>query len=190
MNNLAIIQNGESPATAVGLAVGSVDEFERRLFTERRPMRFSDGDEAVEKWIAEMRTLAGNLQDRHARMLSRYRSLQSIEPDCAGPISNAISDNLRPIGAKIAPNLSGEQALAWRKAIVMALSDMPPDIVVLAVRKTLHTPMQFLSEVETKVRENAALPMVRLRNAAHSYEELTRQALPNIAGEIKDAMPI
>lgn len=147
-------------------------------------MRFSDGEEAVDAWRSNMLALAGDLERRQVRMLSRYRSLLSLEPDCAGPISNGISDSLRPIGAKIAPNLSAEQALAWRKAIVMALSDMPPDVIVLAVRKTIHAPMQFLSEVETKIRESARWPMLKLRNAADAYEEITRKSLPSISGEI------
>lgn len=190
MGNLAIIRNDESPATAVGLAVGSVDEFELRLFSGKRPFEFQDGREAVEKWRAEMLTLAGDLDIRHQRMKERYMPTLAIEPSCAGPISNEISDNLRPIGAKIAPHLSGEQATAWRKAIVMALSDMPPDVVLLAVRKTMHTPMQFLSEVETKVRENAATPMLRLRNAASAYQALLPRDLPHISGEISEPMPI
>lgn len=190
MGNLAIIRNDESPATAVGLAVGSVDEFEIRLFSGKRPYEHSDGRAAVDNWRRDMIALAGEPEARHRRLSERYRSTKDIEPTSSGPISNDLSDNLRPIGAKIAPQLSGEQATAWRKAIVMALSDLPPDVALMAVRKTMHTPMQFLSEVETKVRENAAIPMMKLRTAALSYEKLMGRDLPRISGEIKDEMPI
>jgi hypothetical protein len=190
MGNLAIIRNNESPATAASLAVGSVDEFELRLFSGKRPYEHMDGRAAVDNWRRDMIALAGEPEARHLRLSERYRSVKDIEPTCAGPISNELSDNLRPVGAKIAPHLSGEQATAWRKAIVMALSDLPPDVALLAVRKTMHTPMQFLSEVETKVRENAAKPMQKLRNAASAYGKLMGRDLPHISGEIGTEVPL
>lgn len=190
MGNLAVIRNNESPATAVNLAVGSVDEFELRIFSGKRPYEHTDGRAAVDNWRKDMIALAGEPESRHLRMSERYRSVKDIEPSCAGPISNELSDTLRPIGAKIAPHLSGEQATAWRKAIVMALSDLPPDVALLAIRKTMHTPMQFLSEVETKVRESAAIPMMKLRNAASAYGKLMGRDLPRISGEIGNEIPL
>lgn len=99
-----------------------------------------------------------------------------------GPETNAIADALRPIGAKLAPSMSHEQAVAWRCAVVLALSDLPARIALYGVRKAIHRPMQFLNEVDGVAREYANEALDRQRNALHRLKrmraEIERAANP------------
>ena len=159
------------PATAVGLAVGSVDDFEVKLFTSHRPTKWEDPNGLAE-WRESMIALGGDLTRRKNILGKRMSALKEIEPECNGTISKQVGDLLRPIGAKIAPQLSSEQATAWRKALVMALSDLPPDVSILAIRKAIHTPMKFLNEVEEAVRAHASIGVTRLNLAASKFNDL------------------
>ena len=158
------------PATSIGLAVGLVSEFERRLFEERRPYSFEDGQDALDAWALAMRDIAPH--DAHDRIAARFVPLKDIEPHTDGPLSRQLGNILRPIGAKIAPHLSGEQAAAWRKAMVMALSDIPADVAIPAATEAIHQPMKFLSDVETAIRDAAQPRILRMNRAAGNFDVL------------------
>jgi len=115
---------------------------------------------------------AGDLSRRRFILARRMTPLKDVEPDCNGELSKQAGDILRPIGAKIAPQLSSEQATAWRKAVVLALSDLPPDVMILALRDAIHTPMKFLNEVEEAVRAKASIGVNRLNVAASKLNDL------------------
>lgn len=149
----------ETPAAAVGLAVGSVDAFERILFDFR--------DRTPPEELGKLATA-----DSERRVNRRFAALKDIEPDTSGPASNQLGDILRPVGAKIAPHLSGEQATAWRKAMVMALSDLPADVAITAARAVIHQPMQFLSEVEIAIRKQAGPAIAVFNMAARKWNKL------------------
>jgi hypothetical protein len=108
--------------------------------------------------------------------------LKQFEPALDGQTSRLIEDHLRPIGAKIDPRISAEQAQAWRKAMLLALSDLPSAVVLRSVREAVHRPYQFLNEVEAAVREIAAVHMENRRLALvrlkRWHAELERAAMP------------
>ena len=87
--------------------------------------------------------------------LSSPVTLADEDPGLSGNLAEAIENNLRPIGAKVSPTISDAQALAWRKAMVLALSDLPARIALYATGKAIHRPFKYLNEVEVVVREIA-----------------------------------
>lgn len=159
-------------------ADGFRDDFERRLF---QPIpyhaRGNGGSETYRAWIEEMRELMGQPEQRLADMKARSRPLKLSEPATDGYLSRQAGDMLRPIGAKIAPHLSGEQATAWRKAVVMALSDLPAHAILSALPKALHKPMRFLSDVETEVRQIADKEICALNVAIDALCDLTNSSV-------------
>ena len=175
------LANPGKPATAVGLAVGSVDAFEERLFdlksTTVSEWRDPDG---YQEWVTAMTGLAGDIRRRRDALAYRCKPLNEIEPECDGPLSKEAGDLLRPIGAKVSPGLSLEQATAWRKAVVMALSDMPPDILLISLRKALHVPFKFLNEVEEAVRNHSKAPRAILALGVSRLNRMLPKDVPDI----------
>lgn len=169
------------PATAVGLAVGVVDAFDERLFDLKSttPAEWRD-QSAFQAWVTTMTDIAGDLEKRRDELADRCKALHEIEPDCNGPLSRQAANLLCPIGAKVSPGLSHEQATAWRKAVVMALSDMPPDILLVSLRKTLHIPFRFLNEVEEAVRNESRAARAILALGASRLNRLLPEGVPAI----------
>lgn len=120
--------------------------------------------------------------------------LNRQEPALDGPLARIIEDSLRPIGAKIDPRISAEQATAWRKAMLLALSDLPGTITLKATRKAIHRPMQFLNEAETIIRELAAEAMEQQRTALWRLKrwqaDIERAANPQPAIEAPPSKPV
>lgn len=175
----------ETPAQEVGLAVGLLSAAEAALF-KPSPFnpRFSqdyDRDKMAvfESWRENTLALTDNWGAVHDAMAKRCKPIKAFEPNCDGQFSRQLGDMLRPIGAKMAPHLSGEQATAWRKAMVMALSDLPPDIAINATQSAIHVPMQFLSEVETNIRKCAKDTITKMQVALGRLAEL-KPDLPSI----------
>lgn len=81
---------------------------------------------------------------------------------------------LRPIGAKIAPTMSEEQVQVWLSAMVAALSDLPTRIAIRAAQDALHSPLRFINEVETVIREKAQDARRRYDLARHRLERMAR----------------
>lgn len=102
-------------------------------------------------------------------------TLAEEEPGLKGGLSTAIEDNLRPIGAKVAPTISDAQAEAWRKAMMLALSDLPARIALYATGKAVHRPYNFLNEIEFAVREIAAEASARQRVALARLQKWLRE---------------
>jgi hypothetical protein len=105
-------------------------------------------------------------------------ALKTIDPALKGEEAIRVADALRPFGAKIAPTIRASEARAWRMALVIALSDLPPLIALRAAKRAIHVPMQFLNEVEGHIRaaatemvEQQRVALVRLRRL---HEELDR----------------
>lgn len=151
--------------------VGFRDEFERNLFSPVH--NFGGLNPKYEAWREKMLELMGDPAEREQRMWEMCIPIKSAEPSADGQISRAIGDMLRPIGAKIAPHLSGEQATAWRKAVVMALGDLPAHVVVEVLPLAIHKPMRFLSDVETEIRRLANTEITRMNNAVAALADLT-----------------
>lgn len=93
-------------------------------------------------------------------------ALKELEPTLAGPLSDAVTKNLRPIGAKILPTATPAQVKEWRTAVLMALSDLPPRVLTYASAKAIHTPFNFLNEVEAEIRRIAGEAIDKQRTAA------------------------
>lgn len=93
--------------------------------------------------------------------------LSVVEPKLNGPLTQAITTALRPIGAKIAPTMNDQQAQAWMAGVVLALSDLPAKIALYGVRKAIHRPMAFPNEVDGVAREFAEEALNKQRTALH-----------------------
>lgn len=104
--------------------------------------------------------------------IEQAKSLAEIEPKLNGPHAEAVLDALRPIGAKIDPRMDANQGTAWRAAVTMALSDLPPRIALYAVRKTVHVPMSFLNEVEREARKIATEALERQTTALYRLKRM------------------
>lgn len=132
--------------------------------------------------------------------ISSYESvkpLMHVEPRLDGPQSRAVADFLRPIGAKIAPTMSGEQANTWRAAMVLALSDLPPRVAQKATRLAIHKPMLFINEAETEIRKIAAdmeaknrLALYRLRTMRAEIERAGNPDQKQIADRHSDPITV
>ncbi len=91
--------------------------------------------------------------------------LKQFEPKLDGMLSAKVKGPLSTIGSKIRPDLSAPQATAWIDAMVIALSDLPPNVAAKAAERALHVAFQFPSEVEGKLREFANEHLQRIENA-------------------------
>lgn len=100
--------------------------------------------------------------------------LKRAEPGLDGQVSRLVEDGLRPIGAAVDPRLSPEQAKAWRKALLLKLSNIPGDVLVAAVRRSLHTSFRFLGDVEEDVRQQAERIKLERRVALMRLERWQR----------------
>lgn len=108
----------------------------------------------------------------------RLRPLKELEPENDGPMSQAVLEAFAPIGAKMRPDMSQDQALHWGTAIVLAFSDLPPFVVVKAMKEAIHVPFRFPNDVEAGIRDIASKEMIKHRQAQRRLqlmmEELER----------------
>ena len=127
--------------------------------------------------------------DGIAQALAELRApklpLKRAEVGLDGPMSRLVEDGLRPIGAAVDPRLSPEQAKAWRKALLLKLSNIPGDILVAAVRRSMHTTFRFLADVESDVRKQAEAikqeQQIALMRLERWQRDLERAKVPAIA---------
>ncbi|UIJ43711.1 hypothetical protein LZK98_11480 [Sphingomonas cannabina] len=94
------------------------------------------------------------------------------DPDKFGAMSTRLGDELALLATKIAPTMSEGQADAWVKVMVAALSDLPGRVAIEAARQALHRPMEFISQVEGVVREQAVLVAARHHTALSRLRSL------------------
>lgn len=85
----------------------------------------------------------------------RLVSLRTAEPKLSGALARSVADAFAPMGAKMRPDMSPEQAGFWTAALVKAFSDLPPFIVKAALEEAIHIPFEFPTQMEVKVREIA-----------------------------------
>lgn len=83
------------------------------------------------------------------------------DPDAPGRFTVGLGDDLAMLLTKVSPGLGTEQADAWIKVMVTALSDLPGRVSREAAQTALHRPMNFANEIETEVRKLAAGLMAR-----------------------------
>jgi hypothetical protein len=100
--------------------------------------------------------------------------LKRLEAALNGEVSKWVEDALRPIGAAVDPRLSPEQAKAWRKALLVKLSNLPADVLLAAVRRSHHTAFKFLADVEADVRLQAEAVVKERRLALERLERWQR----------------
>lgn len=150
------------------------------------PGTFSAADigEALDiarRWQVPLKALepGGMVRDGEAELGFRFDGMTA-----------KLVDALRPLGIKIAPTMSPQQAGGWLAAMVAALSDLPPRVSVRAAQEAIHTPMSFINEVEAAVRAKAELVAARyslaLRRLERMQREIAEAAKPSrllIAGE-------
>lgn len=91
--------------------------------------------------------------------------LKSIEPGCVGEMSTKINQSLAMIGMKVRPEMPADQCRGWVNAVMVALSDLPPAILVRSAADAMHTCFEFLTNVEAKVREIAEARVETNRHA-------------------------
>lgn len=124
-------------------------------------------------------------------------SLMHAEPKMDGPGTKAILDALRPIGAKVCPTMSADEATTWRKAMALALSDLPGSVALKAVRRAIHQPLRFISDAETVIREIAReiearnnLALRRLRMMRAEIERAANPTQKQIADRANDPITV
>ena len=119
-------------------------------------------------------------------------SLRHHEPKLDGSLCATIKGYLSTIGAKIRPDLSPDQAMSWVNAMVIALSDLPPNVAHKATERALHVPFQFPSEVEVKLREFADEHMERMATAIRRLKAMEDEINRAIHGkpQLTDERPV
>jgi hypothetical protein len=130
---------------------------------------------------------AANAQDLAAAIAELEQpqlALKKSEPRLDGPMSKALEDALRPIGAAIDPRIADEQAKVWRKALLLKLSNLPGRLAVKATQAAAHEPFEFFSQVEKVIRQKAdeakVAQEVALMRLQRWQRELERAAVPQI----------
>jgi hypothetical protein len=101
--------------------------------------------------------------------------------------ANRMKDALRPIGAKLMPNLAEDRCTAWLVALVAALSDLPVRCVTEAAETGLHHVFQFPNEVEAFLRKDAVERRERWQRGVQSLERI-RAAILRVS-DPKPALP-
>ena len=91
--------------------------------------------------------------------------LVTYEPRLDGSLSATVRAHLNTIGAAMRPDLSGDQAASWVNAMLIKLSDLPPNVAAKATERALHVAFEFPSQVEAKVRELAQEHIDRIDQA-------------------------
>lgn len=154
-----------------GNQVGHRPEPDREL---ARALLAAVGDVVDYAYLARSHT-AGQVGATKAELVRSQTPLATIEPKLDGSQSRTLRDCLCTIGAKIRPDLSGDQASAWVGALMVAFSDLPPHVATKAAQRALHVPFEFPSQVEAKVRELAQEHMERIDIAIRRCDQLARE---------------
>lgn len=103
--------------------------------------------------------------------------LKEAEPAGGKPgrLTTGLGDDLAMLVTKVAPTMSAEQADAWIKVVVLALSDLPGRVAREAAQAALHRPMRFPSDIEAAVRAEAGNIMNRHVIACSRLRELATE---------------
>ncbi len=94
--------------------------------------------------------------------INGFRSVSSLKEQIAsdrasvGKIMASARDALRPIGAKLAPGMTQNQADAWLDALVMSLQAYPLATIVKVGRRAVEEPFPYgINSVDAKLHEIA-----------------------------------
>lgn len=117
------------------------------------------------------RELAAEIERLKAPALPLKREEVTLD----GQKARLVEDSLRPIGAAIDPKMEREPARAWRKALLLKLSDLPGDVLIYATRQAVHDPFEFFSQVEKRIREHAADAIKQQQVALYRLERWQRE---------------
>jgi hypothetical protein len=113
---------------------------------------------------------------------AKLRPLAKAEPALDGPMTRECAQAFAPIGAKMRPDMSQEQAGFWASAIVLAMSDLPAFVVTASLREAVHVPYSFPTDMERGVREIAERKLQEHKTAVHRLrilqEAIRRAASP------------
>lgn len=96
------------------------------------------------------------------------------DPQIKAKSAIRLRDNLGLIGRKIRPELSAEAAKDWVGALVIALSDLPYRVTIEASAQAIHSPFEYLSQVETEIRRLATEIETRFSVAKSRLDRLHR----------------
>jgi len=114
------------------------------------------------------------------------KTLAVREPAFDGEHSKRVRNALKLIGMKIDPKMDMEQCATWLTAMTVALSNLPPLVIVEAAGAAIHIPMRFLNEVDQHVRTEAEkiqgrhrVALIRLRQM---QAEIERASQPKLEG--------
>jgi hypothetical protein len=155
---------------------------------DRELARLAMADEWGYRQVSD--AYGGRLRDL-GRTIAEYEQslapLKEREPKLDGATSKNLADALRPMGAKIAPTMSTEQATAWLAAMVMALSDLPEIGVVKAAREAIHVPIRFPNEVDGVIRAKSEEVMYRHHRAIRRLRGL--REMIDMPGKMARSLP-
>jgi hypothetical protein len=136
----------------------------------------------------------GCLTSTIEEMRRSLRPLKEIEPTLNGSQSGAIANNLRLIGMKVMPTMSTAQCETWLRAILAALSDLPPHIAAKAAGEAIHKPFGYIADAEKHIRELAEQFLETHRRAIQRLrrmlDEITRANNPQPLIEDRAAAPL
>jgi hypothetical protein len=94
-----------------------------------------------------------------SRTVAEYRSslrpLAELEPQLNGDGARSIANEFAPIGAKMRPDMSQEQAGFWASALIKAWADLPPSCLKPALQEAVRIPFDFPTHLEARVRQLA-----------------------------------
>lgn len=85
------------------------------------------------------------------------KSAPGFAPNAPSPLRTA----LKALGAKVSPQMSGNQVSAWLDAVCLSLSIYPGQIAAKAAQAAIHEPFKFLGDVDPKVHELAQIELER-----------------------------
>lgn len=108
---------------------------------------------------------AVHLREAADRYEAQMRPLKAVDPKLDGAITREVADAFAPIGAKMRPDMSIEQAGFWTSAIVLSLSDLPPFVARSALQEAVHVPYDFPTDMEKGVRAIAQRKLEEHRTA-------------------------
>ena len=112
--------------------------------------------------------------------------LAEVDPELTGSAALEARKWLKPIGMKIAPTMSQEQCSTWLNALMLALSDFPPRVIMQAARSAIRIPMEFMNQVDGHVRAEAEKIMKRHRLALFRLQRL-RDAVARASAPVLSA---
>lgn len=112
------------------------------------------------------------------------------DPGMESKQAKRLRDNLGVIGRKVRPDMDGAQAKDWVAAIMMALTNLPYRVSVEASAEAVHTPFEFLSEVEKEIRRLAVDIDIRFQMAKRRLDIWRRKIMEPAPEALPRSVPM